>query len=264
MDKYSPNEWTRDFVSSNEDFCFSVLKEINNKAISLMKSGSSDDYAAASTVLNQMMNGATVMQDAGIADMRPVLSTNSFSAGVLVAFGCTEYPESKRKETAILAFEDCKAFSKGALAGYADQMIELMRSDTGLDDIKNETFPGFPNDLIELMLDTPQKLDKLKNASSGSGSKSSASSGGCYVATCVYGSYDCPQVWTLRRYRDNTLSKTWYGRAFIKTYYSVSPILVKWFGKTAWFKTMWKGTLDSMVKKLNDSGVENTPYKDRY
>ena len=25
---------------------------------------------------------------------------------------------------------------------------------------------------------------------------------GCYIATCVYGSYDCPQVWILRRYRD--------------------------------------------------------------
>ena len=31
---------------------------------------------------------------------------------------------------------------------------------------------------------------------------------GCYVATCVYGSYDCPQVWTLRRFRDNTLAET--------------------------------------------------------
>ncbi|NLX93020.1 MAG: hypothetical protein GXZ02_03995, partial [Clostridiales bacterium] len=39
--------------------------------------------------------------------------------------------------------------------------------------------------------------------------------GGCYVATAVYGSYDCPQVWTLRRYRDYTLAETWYGRAFI-------------------------------------------------
>lgn len=37
--------------------------------------------------------------------------------------------------------------------------------------------------------------------------------GGCYVATAVYGSYDCPQVWTLRRYRDYTLAETWYGRA---------------------------------------------------
>lgn len=59
---------------------------------------------------------------------------------------------------------------------------------------------------------------------------------GCYIATCVYGSYDCPQVWTLRRYRDSVLSKSWYGRAFIKLYYKVSPILVKWFGNSITFK----------------------------
>ena len=87
--------------------------------------------------------------------------------------------------------------------------------------------------------------------------------GGCYVATAVYGSYDCPQVWTLRRYRDYTLAETWYGRAFIRTYYAISPTLVKWFGHTEWFKKMWKGKLDHMVETLNADGVENTPYDDR-
>lgn len=87
--------------------------------------------------------------------------------------------------------------------------------------------------------------------------------GGCYVATAVYGSYDCPQVWTLRRYRDYTLAETWYGRAFIKVYYAVSPTLVKWFGNTEWFKKMWRGKLDHMVDKLKNSGVEDTPYEDR-
>ena len=86
---------------------------------------------------------------------------------------------------------------------------------------------------------------------------------GCYVATAVYGSYDCPQVWTLRRYRDNTLAKTWYGRAFIRTYYAISPTLVKWFGDTAWFKAMWKGKLDRMVANLQAEGVESTPYEDK-
>ena len=85
---------------------------------------------------------------------------------------------------------------------------------------------------------------------------------GCYVATAVYGSYDCPEVWTLRRYRDITLASTWYGRIFIYTYYAVSPTLVKWFGNTEWFKNMWKPTLDNMVAKLNESGVEDTPYED--
>lgn len=85
---------------------------------------------------------------------------------------------------------------------------------------------------------------------------------GCYVATCVYGSYDCPEVWTLRRYRDKTLGSTWYGRLFIRLYYAISPTIVKLFGKTKWFKKMWKGILDKKVKRLQDKGFEDTPYED--
>ena len=96
-----------------------------------------------------------------------------------------------------------------------------------------------------------------------SSTPTTTSSGGCYVATAVYGTYDCPQVWTLRRYRDYALAGTWYSRAFIRTYYAVSPTLVKWFGKTEWFKNMWKPTLDRMVEKLRAEGVEDTPYQDR-
>ncbi|MBQ7874820.1 MAG: hypothetical protein IJ306_06655, partial [Oscillospiraceae bacterium] len=90
-----------------------------------------------------------------------------------------------------------------------------------------------------------------------------ASSGGCYVATAVYGSYDCPEVWTLRRFRDFTLAKSVFGRLFIRTYYAISPTLVKWFGETKWFKNIWKPTLDKMVIRLNKKGVENTPYEDK-
>lgn len=91
---------------------------------------------------------------------------------------------------------------------------------------------------------------------------STRNSGGCYIATAVYGSYDCPPVWTLRRYRDFTLAKTGYGKAFIQAYYTVSPTLVKWFGKTTWFTRLWKQLLDRMVKKLNAEGVLDTPYND--
>lgn len=86
--------------------------------------------------------------------------------------------------------------------------------------------------------------------------------GGCYVATAVYGSYDCPQVWTLRRYRDDTLAKTWYGRAFIRTYYAVSPLFVKCFGQKQWFVKFWRSCLDRMVAKLQAKGLASTPYED--
>ncbi len=88
------------------------------------------------------------------------------------------------------------------------------------------------------------------------------SSGGCYVATAVYGSYDCPEVWTLRRFRDSTLAKSFIGRAFIHTYYAISPTIVKLFGENKWFKAMWRKPLDKMVAKLNARGTENTPYDD--
>ncbi len=85
---------------------------------------------------------------------------------------------------------------------------------------------------------------------------------GCYVATAVYGSYDCSEVWILRRYRDLVLAKTLFGRMFIKVYYAVSPTIVRLFGGTKWFKCFWKIKLDKLVKKLKDRGFKDTPYKD--
>lgn len=85
---------------------------------------------------------------------------------------------------------------------------------------------------------------------------------GCYIATAVYGSYDCPEVWTLRRYRDNTLAKSGLGRAFIKAYYATSPTAVRLFGNTEWVKRIWKKKLDKIVSHLQRDGIESTPYED--
>ena len=90
-----------------------------------------------------------------------------------------------------------------------------------------------------------------------------STSGGCYVATCVYGSYDCPEVWVLRRYRDNTLMNSWKGRAFVKLYYCVSPRIVKLLGKTTWFNKIWKPVLNRIVDNLKDRGYCDLPYIDK-
>jgi len=87
---------------------------------------------------------------------------------------------------------------------------------------------------------------------------------GCYVATCVYGSYDCKEVWSLRRYRDNYLDSFLLGRLFIKLYYKVSPKLVELFGDKEWFRKPIKKILDRKVKKLKNKGYEDTPYSDKY
>lgn len=108
-------------------------------------------------------------------------------------------------------------------------------------------------------------VDKTNNnASPTSNTNKTSSSSGCYTATCVYNSYDCPQVWILRRYRDNYLDNRWWGRLFIRFYYAISPTLVKYFGKFNWFRKPIKRILDKKIIKLKEKGYEDSPYKDKY
>ena len=77
---------------------------------------------------------------------------------------------------------------------------------------------------------------------------------GCYIATCVYGSYDCPQVWTLRRFRDDRLRQSCAGRMFVRLYYSISPALVRRFGRFRVFRDINRLWLDRLVHLLRRHG----------
>lgn len=103
------------------------------------------------------------------------------------------------------------------------------------------------------------------NDSSGSyiGGNSSGQNEGCYIATAVYGSYDCPEVWTLRRFRDYGLRKSWVGRQFVKGYYAVSPKLVLRFGHVNWLCKGIRKVLNGLVKLLRKQGFDDRPYTDK-
>jgi hypothetical protein len=73
---------------------------------------------------------------------------------------------------------------------------------------------------------------------------------GCYVATCVYGSYEHEKVKILRNYRDTKLSKSLLGKLFIKTYYTISPTVVKYLGDNKLFKKINKKILDKIITKI--------------
>lgn len=86
--------------------------------------------------------------------------------------------------------------------------------------------------------------------------------GGCYIATSVYGSYDCPEVWVLRRYRDYRLMKSIFGRLFVKVYYLLSPSLVRKYSQKSWFKRFWVSCLNRKIQKLKKKGYSDDPYYD--
>jgi hypothetical protein len=104
--------------------------------------------------------------------------------------------------------------------------------------------------------------NKPSTTSSTASSTPTEKSGGCYVATCVYGSYDCPEVWTLRRYRDNELTRSKQGRVFIRLYYAISPRIVKVFGNSVWFNSLGKFFVSKVVRTLQNKGFEGSPYID--
>ncbi len=86
--------------------------------------------------------------------------------------------------------------------------------------------------------------------SSGSSSNSSSGSGGCYIATMAYGSYEHPQVLELREFRDETLSKSIAGRNLIRIYYWLSPKLVKFLGGNRLINSLIRKLLNQVIKHI--------------
>ena len=111
---------------------------------------------------------------------------------------------------------------------------------------------GWTSELV-----SASKLMSAPSSSSARG-QSPSSSGGCYVATAVYGSYDCPEVWILRGFRDDTLNSTMLGRVFVRVYYLLSPVAVVIGGSL--LRDVALRPLDRLVGKLRARGVSDSRY----
>ena len=115
-----------------------------------------------------------------------------------------------------------------------------------------------PNDVKQYYIEQIEKVNQHFNQTQNIKKKR------CYIATLVYGSYNCPEVWVLRRYRDFYLDKKFFGKLFIKFYYKVSPILIKKYGNNKKFNNFWRKKLDKKIEKLKEQGYLDKPYDDKY
>jgi DNA-directed RNA polymerase subunit RPC12/RpoP len=77
---------------------------------------------------------------------------------------------------------------------------------------------------------------------------------GCFIATACYGDYDAPEVLILRKYRDEKLAVTSFGRLFIETYYLVSPFFARTIEKSEFLKRVVRNYfLQKLIKSISSS-----------
>jgi len=191
-----------------------------------------------------------IIEESFINTNNEYIYTNNFYK-ILIAFNfddkkITEYKEKILENYKENVEEQKRKFEK-------EKRIRIERERKNIEEEQRIRIERERKNIKELQI---KRIENRKNEKIGR-------DGYCYIATSVYGSYDCPEVWSLRRFRDNNLLKTFYGRLFVKIYYISSPTLVNYFGDKKLFKKLFKSRLDKLIKKLHENGVESTYYIDK-
>jgi predicted RNA-binding Zn-ribbon protein involved in translation (DUF1610 family) len=74
-------------------------------------------------------------------------------------------------------------------------------------------------------------------------------SGGCFIASAVYGSDSAPAVLTLRSFRDEHLATTSLGRWLVAVYYCISPSVAAWVSTRPWVRGALRCCLLDQIAK---------------
>lgn len=82
----------------------------------------------------------------------------------------------------------------------------------------------------------------------------------CFIATAVYGDTLAPEVQALRMFRDQALMPHMLGRAFVKTYYAVSPPIARFLKTRPGLAAPVRQLLDALVKRLQAQGQRHEPH----
>lgn len=128
-----------------------------------------------------------------------------------------------------------------SILGVESESVNVLRS-LGTFDMNSDTRSRYT--------ENKNTLEGMHRRSTTPTGGSGGSSGGCYIATMVYGDYDHPQVMVLRDFRDNFLQKYALGRSFINFYYKHSPNWVKKMENNRIANMTIKSILNQLIKVL--------------
>ena len=93
--------------------------------------------------------------------------------------------------------------------------------------------------------DFRRDMDKVKE-------KYAPSKSGCFIATAAYGTSLATEIDILRKWRDNTLMKNYFGIYFVRFYYFVSPPIAAIVCKSEILKKFVRFSLNPIIKHLKN------------
>jgi hypothetical protein len=172
-------------------------------------------------------------EEKGTKDLIEKLITNDELEVCFVAPGnngpCTGYYGFK-----ILLPEDCRVALKKEWDRFLEYHNSISQSQRNYQQALNQYNSENPSENNPILKNKYSKLSASSKPTSPN--KSSSSSGGCYIATATFGSYHHPTVLLYRNFRDNFLDRTFWGKLFIRLYYSISPSVAKIVGRYKFLK----------------------------
>ena len=109
-----------------------------------------------------------------------------------------------------------------------------------------------PHPMSREVYDSPKVLEAIRSraARSGEAPTTPTTTGGCFIATVVYGSYESPEVLTLRRFRDDKMQSTAWGRTMVRFYYLISPPIADRLGAYPRLVAATRVLLDAIVRRV--------------
>lgn len=73
---------------------------------------------------------------------------------------------------------------------------------------------------------------------------------GCFIASATYEGADAYEVSILRQYRDDVLTRSWPGKAFVRFYYRTSPMVAAVVERSPILKSILRKVLDKLVEHI--------------
>ena len=80
------------------------------------------------------------------------------------------------------------------------------------------------------------------------------------LSASIYGREECPDLWVLRRFRDDFMLDSRFSRGVLRAYYGLGPAAVRHLGQYRFFRRFWRGLFDMIIDLLVAQGYPETPY----